>query len=158
MSHFGTDTAHKNECVVKYIHLKPVDANRLHTLADYELDSKRVYHSSYDELHEQVFLNCPMGFKCTEPLALYHAPYWSSGLAVRQNAARQTVFERDVLRHAIEPGEYARLWGATRAIATICVDVVETFNRDLPRRPSPPATVREASSTPPRPPTAPLRG
>lgn len=121
----------KNACVVKYIHLKSVDVDKLHTLADYELELKRVLHSSYEELHEQVFQNCPAGYACAEPLALYHELLWSSGLALRRDG-RRAVLERDVLHHAIEAGEYDLFWNVPNPVGTICVDVVESPRPDQP--------------------------
>ena len=116
-----------NECTVKYIHLKTVDPDRMqcHALADYELQSTLIRHSSYEDLHEQVFTKCPTGYVCTEPLALYHELLWSRGLSVRRDdSAGPAVVERDVLHHAIELGEYDLFWGtAENPVKTICVDV-----------------------------------
>ena len=127
----------QNKCVVKYIHLANIDPCLFHTTADYEMCKVAVEHSTYDELHKAVFIHCPKGYVCKEPLALYHEVLWSSGIkVVKETGESERVWlERDELRHAIEEGEYDLLWVRGRplgALLSICVDVEEDTSYSLP--------------------------
>ena len=117
-----------NTCTVKYIHLAAVDPTRFHTTTDYELCTKKVKHSTYEEMHTAVFNACPEGYECREPLALYHEVLWSSGIRVIEATGEneRVRLERDELHHAIEEGEYAILFrSASSSPLSICVDIEE---------------------------------
>ena len=121
----------RNKCIVKYIHLSSVDPGLFHTTSDYEMCKVTIEHSTYDELHEAVFSNCPDGYVCREPLALYHEVLWSTGIRVIQDTGEneRVRLERDELHHAIEVGEYNVLWVPGKPSSdnplSICVDIDE---------------------------------
>jgi hypothetical protein len=110
-----------NTTLVKYIHLKVAAGEsgiNYHEVKDYELATKNVEHRAYGELHSKTRFHCPSGYRCIEPLALYHEVVWT------------TNSERDVLHHAIEEQEYSSLWVDGTGPRSICVDVVQ-FNKEV---------------------------
>jgi len=89
-----------------------------------EKEIKWVFHSSYEELHDEVFKAAPEGYKCVEPIALYHEVLWHVGLNVNG--------VRDELHHALEREEYDMLrpgracsdWKKKEPLS-LCVDIKE---------------------------------
>ena len=81
---------------------------------------KVIYHSSFEELHDLVFEECPPGYMCTEPIALYHEVLWSMGLKTVDGGRRV----RDELHHALEEWEYGML--TSGKTLSLCVDIVRT--------------------------------
>ena len=87
-----------------------------------EKETKWVFHSSYEELHDEVFKAAPEGYKCVEPIALYHEVLWTVGL--NANGVR------DELHHALEREEYDMLkpgrahtdWKKKEPLS-LCVDI-----------------------------------
>jgi hypothetical protein len=87
-----------------------------------EKETKWVFHSSYEELHDEVFKAAPVGYKCVEPIALYHEVLWHVGL--NANGVR------DELHHALEREEYDMLrpgrgcsdWKKKEPLS-LCVDI-----------------------------------
>ena len=118
-------------CAIKYIHLRPDAPNCiLHDPADFELDQKVVEHSTYDELHNEVFRNCPEGYECIEPIALRHEVLWSLGMNFLRDENGNLVAERDELHHALEEKEYWTLnWRDPYHMICLCVDVQESRGR-----------------------------
>jgi hypothetical protein len=140
-----SNSGHKNQCNVKYIHLSSIDPTAFHVAKDYEMHTKTIEHSSYEEMHEEVISGCPRGYVCREPLALFHQVLWSRGIRVVGCAGEHESvrLERDELRHAIEEKEYDLLWGPGKGgdkLLSICVDVDnilldvdrDIINDDLP--------------------------
>jgi hypothetical protein len=89
-----------------------------------------IAHSTYDELHEKVFQECPEGYQCVEPIALYHEVLWSVGWG--KTAGGKHI--RDELHHALERWEYTTLRGgianARPSMASLCVDIVPLTSSD----------------------------
>jgi hypothetical protein len=90
-----------------------------------EVETKEVFHTTYDELHDAVFSQCPEPYQCTEPIALYHEVLWSMGLKQRDGRC-----VRDELHHALERWEYDKV---VKDGGVLCVDIIRT----LPDRRSP---------------------
>ena len=117
---------HANQVVstqIKYISvddLKPAQSGWGIELTEKAI--KWVFHSSYEELHDEVFKAAPEGYVCVEPIALYHEVLWTVGL--NANGAR------DELHHALErdeydflrPGNVHRGWKKTSPLS-LCVDI-----------------------------------
>ena len=114
-------------CAIKYIHLRPdATPSVLHEPADFELEQKLIRHSSFQELHNEVFLQCHEGYVCVEPIALRHEVLWSLGMRKDENGN----FERDELIHALEEKEYRTLnWRDPYHLICLCVDVREERGR-----------------------------
>jgi hypothetical protein len=115
-----------NQCIVKYICVDNADPAALVTdaLAQFERHKTSIVHSNFEELHAAVFSGCPAGFRCVEPIALYHEVLWSMGLRVGNGG--RCVIARDELHHALEEGEYGLLrWNAPPALS-LCVDILPT--------------------------------
>ena len=98
-------------CAIKYIHLRP-DASPYHEPKDFELAQETVEHSSFRELHREVFRRCPNGYMCIEPIALRHEVTWTRA------------GDEDRLIHALEEKEYKDLdWSDPYHMICLCVDV-----------------------------------
>ncbi len=106
-----------NKCIVKYVNPNlHLNETSLHVPADFEVGSFEIEHSSYNDLHDNAFKNCPKGYECIEPIALRHEVLW------RSSGDRNTT-EDDHLIHAIEEMEYNTLkWGKGNLVS-LCVDV-----------------------------------
>jgi hypothetical protein len=106
--------------VIKYICVEELeqDIDKFDHAETLELE---VPHSSFDELHEAVFSNCPTGYHCTEPIALFHEVLWSMGL---KHTGGRCV--RDELHHALERWEYDMLHAKDNTLLSLCVDIVRT--------------------------------
>ena len=91
-----------------------------------EKDVKLIHHSTYDELHEQVFAQKPSGYRCVEPIALFHEVLWSSGWTKQGGDGRHV---RDNLHHALERWEYDV---SLYPLASLCVDIVPLTSSDPP--------------------------
>lgn len=99
-----------------------------------EKESKWVFHSDFDELHQEVFSNCPQPYACTEPIALYHHVLYSMGLKSTDGRC-----VRDELHHALERWEYDMLlpgkahgdWKKQSPLS-LCVDIVRPTSSDPP--------------------------
>ena len=89
-----------------------------------EKETKWIHHSTYDDLHEQVFNKCPMGYQCIEPIALYHEVLWSVGWRREDNGKHV----RDELHHALERWEYTTL--RPPSMNSLCVDIVQLTSSD----------------------------
>ena len=99
-----------------------IDHSVFHTADEFEVGTRTVKHSTFQELHDAVFLACPKDFVCVEPIALHHEVLWTMGLSLTVDVNGEHVFERDQLHHAVEEEEYESLpWGK---IKYFCVDVV----------------------------------
>jgi hypothetical protein len=118
--------AAENQCVIKYIHLKPTaEPAVLHDVRDFEYSQTTIRHSTFVELHDEAFKNCPAGFRCIEPIALRHEVLWNLGLRLLRDERGNFVPERDQLLHALEADEYRLLvWDDGGAMISLCVDIV----------------------------------
>jgi hypothetical protein len=122
-----------NVCRVKYIHLGlDKSPNEYHVAKDYELCEKIIRHNDFEDMHERVLEQCPAGFECREPLALFHEVMWSCGIVVDEGSGelKRAALERDELHHAIEKDEYNILWAPGERVKvdealSICVDIVQ---------------------------------
>ena len=117
---------HANQVVstqIKYISvddLKPAQSGWGIELTEKAV--KWVFHSSYEELHDEVFKAAPKGYVCVEPIALYHEVLWTVGLKADG--------VRDELHHALErdeydflrPGNVHRGWKKASPLS-LCVDI-----------------------------------
>ena len=83
-----------------------------------------IAHSSYEDLHERVFQQCPLGYQCVEPIALYHEVLWSAGWG----RTGQGKHVRDELHHALERWEYDAT--LRPSLASLCVDIVRLTSSD----------------------------
>lgn len=89
---------------VKYINPKgDPEKSFVQKIAPYE-------NNNYEDLRRKIKANCPDGFVCLEPIALYHEiVYDKTG-------------EHDRLRHAIEIEEYNATGDGE---LSVCVDIVD---------------------------------
>ena len=104
--------------MVKYICIAELEDN-IDKFKKAEKTTEPIYHSTYDDLHSEVFSKCPVGYQCLEPIALFHEVMWSMGL--RRNENNKHV--RDELHHALERWEYGVL--QQPSMASLCVDIVK---------------------------------
>lgn len=114
-----------NYCKVKYIHLKDVNPQDLHTVADYEFYSTVINHSSYEEMEQKVGEHCPSDFVCFRPIALHHEVLWRMSL----RAAGKGVVEVDQLFQPIDQIDYAAIrWNKSQneePMHSVCVHIQE---------------------------------
>ena len=115
---------------IKYICVEEIEQD-IDKFEHAEKETKRISHTTFDELHDRVFAACPAGYACTEPIALYHEVLWSLGLKT-VNGRRV----RDELHHALETWEYGML--TSGKTLSLCVDIVRTFS-------DPPSEARPAA-------------
>jgi hypothetical protein len=108
-----------NHCVVKYIHLKDIDPEVLHTTDDYELSKAAISHSSYEEMEQRVAENCPANFMCYQPIALHHEVLWRTRL--RKNG--KNVVEVDHLFQPIDCVDYTAIQWSETKMPSVCVHV-----------------------------------
>jgi len=110
-------------CAIKYIHLRPdATPSSLHEPSDFELEQKVIEHSTFEELHDMVFRQCPEGYRCIEPIALRHEVLW--GMRFLRDENGKLVAERDQLIHALEEKEYTIIdWRDPYHMICLCVDV-----------------------------------
>jgi hypothetical protein len=110
-----------NYCLVKYIHLKNVNLDTLHTAEDYELHKTVIKHSSYEELEQCVDRHCPKGFACERPIALHHEVLWR--MMLRNNG--KNMVETDELFNPIDCCDYCSVhWGISGdSLPSVCVHV-----------------------------------
>ena len=119
------DEEKRCQSIIKYICVEELedDIDRFETAVKVH---KTVVHSDYEDLHEKVFLNCPSGYQCVEPIALFHDVFWSMGLRKGENGKHV----RDELRHALESWEYTVLHG--NSLHSLCVDIVRLTSSGPP--------------------------
>lgn len=91
-----------NFCVVKYIHLKDLTPDVLHTTQDFEYGCAVIRHSSYEEMEMEVGKNCPQGFVCFNPITLHHEVLWRTSLKAAENG----LVEVDQLFQPIDSTDY----------------------------------------------------
>jgi hypothetical protein len=112
-----------NHCLVKYIHLKDIDPDTLHSNIDYELSKTHVSHSSYEEMEQRVDENCPRGFVCRRPIALHHEVLWR--MMLRANG--KNTIEVDELFQPIDCVDYTAIqWSTSNTdhpMLSVCVHV-----------------------------------
>ena len=106
--------------MVKYICVEELEQD-IDKFKHAEKLETEIFHSTYDELHDSVFRGCPPGYKCTEPIALFHEVLWSTGL--RLNGGKCV---RDELHHALERWEYDILKAGDGKMLCLCVDIIRT--------------------------------
>lgn len=87
-------------------------------------EKKTVMHCDYEDLHAKVFLNCPRGYECVEPIALFHEVFWSMGLRKGENGRHVRV----CLRHALDSWEYGVV--CQTPSHSVCVDIVALTSSD----------------------------
>jgi len=113
-----------NYCVVKYIHLKDLDPEILHTVKDYEYRKAIICHDSYDAMVEMVSSRCPDGFTCIHPITLHHEVLWITSLVANPRGEVST----DHLFQPIDSSDYAVIqWNKTAdssmPMLSICVQI-----------------------------------
>lgn len=91
---------------VQYIFVEPTRELRV----SFQVHAANVAHYDYESLYEEIKSNCPVGYACVVPVALFHEVVWDGNGAT------------DVLHHAVEQAEYARIDWAGRSVF---VDVVK---------------------------------
>ena len=112
-----------NSCVVKYIHLKDIDASALHVTDDYEFSKAVISHSSYEEMEQRVEENCPSNFICYQPISLHHEVLWRTMLCKNENG----MVEMDQLFHPIDRVDYLAIrWQGSSTetpLLSVCVHI-----------------------------------
>ena len=109
-----------NKCIIKYIHLKDLRTEHLHTLQDYEYCKASITHCNYEELEAKVQAACPVGFTCVDPIALHHELLWESSLK-----STGSVIERDNLFHVVDASDYQDIhWNIPNTPpVSVCVEI-----------------------------------
>jgi hypothetical protein len=123
VSHDEMEANAESHSVVKYICVEEVidDIDLFQTAVK---ERRTVAHSDYEDLHEKVFLNCPRGYQCVEPIALFHEVFWSMGLRKGENGRHVRV----CLRHALDSWEYGVV--CQTPSHSVCVDIVALTSSD----------------------------
>ena len=117
----------KNQSVIKYIFVNAEEdsVNEANVLEKFEKHKTTITHSNFEELHSAVFSACPKGFKCVEPIALFHEVLWSLGIKINSRGeSKRCLIERDELHHAIEESEYGLLKWKSTPVISLCVDII----------------------------------
>ena len=110
-----------NYCTVKYIHLKDVDSESLHTTQDFEYSSAVIGHSTYYDTEQRVIENCPRKFVCVYPIAMHHEVLWRTSLKINGKG----LVELDQLFRPIDEFDYrAMLWSVDgKSSPSVCVHI-----------------------------------